>query len=95
MPPPTSTQTLTRGELSVELKRQAQELFERTEIKRTQVLNLGRAHMEEMKAAITQEAQLRKARDLAVQRALKVQAERAQAEEAAKLAESQLAQLRA
>ena len=96
--PPNSPQALTpeaKAELSIELKRQAQSLFERTEVKRSEFMNLGKAHKEELLAAMAVEAQVRRARDLAIARIEKARVEREAAEQAATQAEAQLAQMRA
>ena len=69
-----------RTETLTEVKRQAQALFERTEVKRSEFMSLGKAHKEELIAAMAVEAQMRSARDLALQRSEKTRLERESAE---------------
>ena len=85
---------MTREELSEELKRQALEFSQRAMVKRTEAINLAKAHQDELRTAILAEAQARRARDAARARAEKARGEQAAVEEEARRAEEVLAQAR-
>src|ERR1700760_4588956 len=83
-----------RAELSDELKRQALEFSQRTMVKRSEAINLAKAHQEELRLAIVAEAQSRRAKEIARTRAEKALSEQAALEEEARRAEEILGHIR-